>query len=138
MTDKKNDDADPWFVAFVYLVFMAPAVMYGAWVTSVVWGWFLVPLGLPVVGLWHAAGLNMIIGWLTLYPLRDWSAAKQTSTGKLALWLTHAFFSPTAILAFGWIYHALMYEVNDAQVLQGCAGGHGCVVVGHVRCLAGR
>lgn len=30
-----------------------------SWVGALLWGWFLTPLGLPLIGVWHMAGLVM-------------------------------------------------------------------------------
>lgn len=44
------------------LGFFALAAIGGLWwsyVSTVLWGWFVVPLGLPAIGLWHMYGLRM-------------------------------------------------------------------------------
>lgn len=47
-------------LVFLLLVGLAP--VYG-WTTATLWSWFLVPLGLPAISIWHAYG----IGTLTMF-----------------------------------------------------------------------
>jgi len=43
------------------LLVMALGIPFQAYVTSTIWGWFMVPLGVPAIGLWHAAGLGILV-----------------------------------------------------------------------------
>jgi hypothetical protein len=47
-------------ITFGYII-----LSYGI-VVSKTWSWFLVPLGLPDIGFWHAAGLSILISLLTV------------------------------------------------------------------------
>jgi hypothetical protein len=35
------------------------------WVLSIIWGWFLVPLGLPAIGIAQAIAISLIASFLT-------------------------------------------------------------------------
>ena len=39
--------------------------LLGGVVLQDLWGWFIVPFGLPELGLAHAIGINIIVGFLT-------------------------------------------------------------------------
>jgi hypothetical protein len=42
------------------LVLLLPLTLFSGWVAKCLWLWFVVPLGAPELGLWHAAGLYLM------------------------------------------------------------------------------
>ena len=44
------------------------SIFIGAWAFSTLFGWFLVPLGLPPVGMAHAYGLMLVASFLKMRP----------------------------------------------------------------------
>lgn len=50
--------------ALIWMVWFTPGVLLSGWVTMLLWGWFITPLGAPTIGLWHAVGLNIIVGFM--------------------------------------------------------------------------
>lgn len=74
----------------VALVFVLPIVLVGsvlialpfglwnAYVLSSLWAWFVVPLGLPVLGVWHTFGLIMMLNALKV------SSDKKQENSKLS------------------------------------------------------
>lgn len=44
---------------------LALSVIVNGYVLSILWVWFVVPLGLPVISVAHSIGLAMVTGWLT-------------------------------------------------------------------------
>ena len=43
----------------------ALGVIVNGYVLSILWVWFLVPLGLPVISIAHSIGIAMITSWIT-------------------------------------------------------------------------
>lgn len=41
-------------------------IFWRAFVMTRLWGWFVVPLGLPAIGIAHAIGLSLLFGVVTL------------------------------------------------------------------------
>jgi hypothetical protein len=53
------------FLALVVtLLFSIPLCAYWGWIFSILWSYFVVPLGVPAIGSWHAAGLMLLVGLL--------------------------------------------------------------------------
>jgi hypothetical protein len=42
-----------------------------AWVLTVLWGWFVVPLGVPAIDAWHAFGLSLLMELFTYRRSKD-------------------------------------------------------------------
>ena len=49
----------------VFFGVLALSVIVNGYVLSILWVWFVVPLGLPVISVAHSIGLAMVTGWLT-------------------------------------------------------------------------
>lgn len=87
-------------LAFIVLVFLS------AFTVSTLWGWFLVPLGLPVIGMVHAYGLGLVATYITGTTNLAVRASKQDKgyyesivTGLLI---------PCFTLLFGYVTHSFM------------------------------
>lgn len=81
------------------ILLLGVLVMWRAFALTYLWTWFIVPFGLPEIGLWHAAGISTIISYLT------YEGAKQEDGWTP---VTQAFVYPLFALIFGYIYHTLM------------------------------
>jgi hypothetical protein len=82
--------ATPFAIALIGLL-----VIQQAWAISVLWGWFLVPLGLPAIGIATAIGISAILS--ALHQSRKSPGDEGwKSVGKAAL-------KPWFLLAIGWI-----------------------------------
>ena len=99
MTDQPTTTVPPESV-FLFFVLAPALVAWSGYVLSILWGWFIVPLGVIPLPLWHASGVAVLAGYLTKQPNED----KRTTTAKL---LTIVF-TPAVALGLGAIYHALM------------------------------
>lgn len=44
------------FVGFVIILLLG--IFWGGYITSLLWGWFMVPLGVKAITYWHAVGLG--------------------------------------------------------------------------------
>jgi putative flippase GtrA len=54
------------FVGVPLLVgLIAAFAMLRGWTVSILWEWFLVPLGLPALGIAHAIGISLAVAFLT-------------------------------------------------------------------------
>lgn len=77
-----------------------------AWVLVKLWLWFVVPLGLPAIGLWHAMGLGSLLGLLT-YSVQDMREAKTPMTwAELVSW---CWVFPTFCLGTAAVYRWLAF-----------------------------
>lgn len=54
------------------------SVLINGYVLSILWVWFLVPLGLPAISIAHSIGIAMIASWLTYQD----DASKQDEKGS--------------------------------------------------------
>lgn len=87
------------FIVAVLVVAIPPlAALYWGWAASVLWGWFVVPLGAPTIGAFHAAGLALTVGLLFQSNAKSEDAAK---------WWLRLALAPLLALAFGALYRAL-------------------------------
>ena len=55
MTTKTDENTILY--AVLSFAIAVPSIMWRGFVLAKLWAWFVVPLGLPVIGMWHAAGL---------------------------------------------------------------------------------
>lgn len=94
----------PWLVR---IALMGPMLLWYGYALSVLWGWFLVPLGLPAVSPLQAAGIDLLVAFvLSQFPTRRefGSAIEVNSKGpwfRLCLRVT----IPALTLGFGWLIH---------------------------------
>lgn len=92
------------FLAFIGLLAIIPlAIIFNAFVLYKMWGWFLVPLGLPQIGMAHAWGLAILIGMFTVRSKIQSKDKKE----RIAEGVTMAL-SPFMALLFGYIAHRMM------------------------------
>lgn len=92
-------------VALLFAI-SALAVVYYGWALSIMWGWFIEPLGGHHLSIPNAIGLSMVLGMLTLHLRQDDSEGK-TDKEKLKPALV-AIISPLATLFFGYIVKSFM------------------------------
>ncbi len=89
----------------VFVVLALPLVMWTAFVMRALWGWFVVPLGGPVLPFPLAVGLMLLLRHCqqAIY-LTDLMAEEQ----KRGLWKTgvwRTLLAPALTLGLGWIVH---------------------------------
>lgn len=78
-----------------------PITVWWAFVAATVWGWFIVPLGVPPIGKAHAWGLS-IFAEMFLFSLK-----RNSADSPIQAVLQGAFVG-LVCLSFGWIAHELM------------------------------
>lgn len=81
-----------------WLVFVPACGMLHAFVLRYLWAWFVVPLGLPSIGMAHAYGISMLVGLMT--PYRDNKKSEWSEVVALAI------LRPLLCLLFAWAVHA--------------------------------
>lgn len=57
---ESDRDRHPAELALAIVILLASMPLWG-WALSKLWLWFLVPLGVPRVGMWHASGVAIVI-----------------------------------------------------------------------------
>jgi hypothetical protein len=70
-------------------------------VLSYLWQWFVVPFGLPNIGVAHAIGISLIVSFLT------YEGAK-TDNKDVAEAISGPVIQLVVVFAFGWLVHAIM------------------------------
>ena len=66
------------------LMAVVPLMLLGGVVCADLWAWFLVPLGVPAIGVAHAIGIHSLIGLMTVSISRADLRAKSESTDVIA------------------------------------------------------
>ena len=58
----KTKDFSSWVTAVLIVLLALPVVwMYEGWVLSILWGWFIVPMGITQISIWHAVGIALFV-----------------------------------------------------------------------------
>lgn len=80
------------------------AILFRAWVLTILWGWFVVPYGLPTLTITTALGISLIVGMFTSHlqskPTEKGSRDISTLVGQV---MSQAFGAPLVVLLMGWI-----------------------------------
>ena len=78
--------------------------VYNAWVLSILWGWFIVPLGVKSLSIAHAYGVTLVAGlFLSTRGIKE-NKNQDDWISSLITWLI----LPLAALFFGWIAVSFM------------------------------
>lgn len=85
-----------------FLALMPLASIIRGYCLSILWFWFLCPLGVPEINIPLAIGISMIVGMLTYEnPKKD-----KEDTAKTLI--VQSLLLPIIILFFGWIVHLFL------------------------------
>lgn len=74
------------------------STMWKGYVLSVLWAWFAVPFGLPVLGVVQAMGIALLVTFLTYQHIATVKPEKSTSADATST----AILFPLASLGIGW------------------------------------
>lgn len=88
------------FIVLGVAAFIAFIAILRGFALSYLWQWFITPFGLPELGIAHAIGISMIVGFLTY----QHNGSEEANKGVLAV----TFLSPLMALFFGYIVHSFM------------------------------
>ena len=93
----------------VPLVLLVSTIVTG-YVVSQLWGWFVIPLGLPPITMWHAYGVSLLFNFMCPYlDTADLAKKDGITSGELvgkALMLL--VFRPALVLLFGYLVHTYL------------------------------
>lgn len=81
-------------------------VFWGAYVTSILWAWFVVPLGVMAITYWHAVGLSCVVTAFIGVRTDD----NKNGAEAESAW-NHAYLSavmPALMLGIGWLAKSQM------------------------------
>jgi len=87
--------------ALLCLLCAFPAAVWDGYVLSILWGWFVVPLGLAAIGKAHAYGICVVLG-LARYRYEE---GEQNEWGMRAIMM---FVAPAIYLFCGYAAHWFM------------------------------
>lgn len=73
--------------------------IYNAWVLSILWGWFIVPLGVKAISIGHAYGFTLTTGLILSNRGIKENKDKDAWVSTIIIWLL----LPAVALLFGWI-----------------------------------
>ena len=60
-----TEEGPSWKVVALVSILALPVIVWEGFVASKIWSMFLVPLGLPDVGVLQAAGIVVLVAWMT-------------------------------------------------------------------------
>mgnify|MGYP001575494441 CR=1 FL=1 len=84
-------------------------ILWSGFVTSVLWGWFIVPLGIQPVTFLHAAGIGCVLAAFLGVRGLNLERTKGLSTrDAITMGFAAALTIPAMLLLFGWVIHLLM------------------------------
>jgi hypothetical protein len=109
LTNKDKDTAIAWLIsatAFLFLmpIFVVYIIFSFGFVLSYLWLWFVVPLGVPPIGILHSYGLSLVVLMMTLRPSIRKNEEKEIDKGKVV----GVFLSPWISLLVGYVVQRLM------------------------------
>ena len=100
------DSGDKLFQNLLMLLVVPVTALWSGYVLSVMWAWFIVPLGAVSIGVWHAFGISVLVDLLTFkQPQEKVDDSKRPSPGVR---IATSLFVPLIVLGFGWAAHAMM------------------------------
>lgn len=92
----------PWWGLLLLLPW---TVLLNGWALSTLWGWFVVPLGPPPVGVFHACGLSVMAFYAQVHLVARMRDPMDSASVQV---VAAAVVTPLAALGVGWAYHALI------------------------------
>lgn len=89
-------------IALPFVILWAvPVVLWQAYVSTILWGWFVVPFGLPVLSMAWAVGLSCLLTAMKPNPYVP--SKKDSGIGEAAFCLLCPILNPAVGLLIGWI-----------------------------------
>lgn len=90
-------------VVATYIVVLIVSAVWGGYVLTVLWGWFIVPVfELPALTIPHAIGLAMVVTYLT-YQADFKTEETRSEMKQFATACAYVFIKPAIALGIGWI-----------------------------------
>jgi hypothetical protein len=110
MSEEKEDAQGVVFLLiFGMLGSMVASALARGWVLSVMWGWFLVPLGLPTIGIAQAMGVALTVAALVGRRGRpDKDKKPEEQIVAIGRDMKDVFIELAFLLALGYVFHWCM------------------------------
>lgn len=90
-------------IALIWILCLPIHALWWGYVATRLWFWYVVPLGLPAIGLWHAVGLGVTAKYIgSRYVEDDTKNDEQTGSEFFASLLERVYVYPTSALVVGW------------------------------------
>ena len=104
----KTEVATEHAVIGLVVMLVAPIrALWVGWIVSILWGWFVTPLGVTPINAWHGAGISLLISLLTAkYDVK--SEPSPTPTKDFLSGVVLVLVYGVIVLLFGALYHGLM------------------------------
>lgn len=104
-------DDDKTLAKIVAAIFVAPTIIIAqvgewllwGWAVSKLWGWFLVPLGVPAITVLHGLGISMFMAVFKQYVPKQKEKGKDTSIPALIGEILGILLRPLLPVLVGWI-----------------------------------
>jgi hypothetical protein len=103
--------------AFVALALLPLLMAARAAVLMVLWGWFVVPLGVPALGFWGAAGMVLVVDVARAYSPRPKGEPKRTNV-EACLLVLGSFAVLGVSLAVGAVVHMIDQSSGAAEIIE--------------------
>ncbi len=85
------------------VVLMIPLCIWSGFVLATMWGWFIVPFGMPPLAIAHAVGLTLLIAWARA-PKMDRSKEVELPFRDIGV----GFLASLFVLGAGWVAKSFM------------------------------
>lgn len=92
------------FVVAIFSIIVLASITHG-FVLSILWGWFLVPLGAPALGIAHTIGIALLTRYLTYHHN---NCEKEKEENPIVKVVAQVFIHPMMVLFVGWIVHLFL------------------------------
>lgn len=92
-------------IPVIQLLLIYPALLLRGFVAHLVWGWFMVPLGVRSLSVYEAVGVFFVIAMFKEWPKDDKSA--EDPWVELGAQAFRCVLYPMAALLFAWVWHAI-------------------------------
>jgi hypothetical protein len=88
--------------------FLALSLLLHGWATYKLWSWFIVPLGVPEIGFFHALGIVIFVGFVAGFR-NSYSEFQNAQDCKIIIdCVLYLYVRPILVLVFGWLLHCFM------------------------------
>ena len=102
--NKKKTKEEEIIESLGALILFIPSILFSGWVVMLLWGWFIVPLGMPEVGLALALGISVLVSAITPVNYHLMEKEGRSSFYKIVFNLI----MNAVLLGFGFIVHLFM------------------------------
>lgn len=106
----KKEKKLPLTLGLIAIVNLAPVLIWRGYILQTMWGWFLVRLGLPVIGIAEAIGVSLTISYLvgtghihTVIQKLEENDDEEDEVSNFMGKILSGWFGPGLVLFMGWI-----------------------------------